>query len=288
MTALEQGAFLADIPDQSRFVTSAKRNTNDVIHLVDVGAKPEVHTNFIPNPIGYAQRNDGDIPIQLDTHVTVATQITVEETEHIAYDKVKDVQDDHKVAIAERKQTKAAHVLTPASDSAQTRIITTSGDNDGTDRKRFTPKDLLDLKTIYDDKKVPLSNRTLVLSSQHYNDLLFWCVNKDKSTNHLAMDEAGMLKQRLESFKIFIFIDVPLINVSTLTRRSYGAQAQAGDLPASFAFNPKDAFKANGRTWNITDPIDTQTHSTKYNVRHNSIVSPKKLRGLAGVVSATI
>ena len=44
-------------------------------------------------------------------------------------------------------------------------------------------------------------------------------------------------------------------------------------------FHSYDMFKATGRTWNVSDPINTQTHATMYNVRHNYVVLPRKARG---------
>ncbi len=285
--ATENAAFLAEIPDESRHVTASK-NENDIIHLVDVGADPEVITNNITYPIGYYTQTDGDIPIQLDTHVTKATRITIEETQYIAYDKIRLVQEKHKRAVMNRKHQKAAHALTPDKETAKTPILVTTGPDDGTGRRRLIPKDLLTLKTAFDNQKIPLGERVLVLSSEHYNDLLFWCIEKDKSTSHLAYDDAGVLKQRLEGFKTFLYIDVPLININTLKKTSFGAVATADDKQSSFAFHSKDMFRASGRTWNITDPINTQTHASFYNVRHNYVVLPRKKRGTAGIVSATV
>ncbi len=283
----EEATFLNEIPDESRHVTAMK-NENDVIHLVDVGADPEVVTNNVTYPIGFATQVDGDIPIQLDTHITIATRIGIEETQYIAYDKVGLVQRKHARAIMNRKHNKAAHALTPLGHTATTPVIVTTGDNDGTGRRRLVPKDILTHKGFYDAQKIPFSERVLVLSSEHYNDLLFWCIDKDKKTDHLAHDESGMLKQRLEGFKTYMYIDVPLINVNTLVKPAFGALATADDKVASFSFHSYDMFKATGRTWNVSDPVNTQTHATMYNVRHNYVVLPRKTRGTGAIVSATI
>lgn len=285
--ATEDALFLNEIPDESRHVTAMK-NENDVIHLVDVGADPEVITNNITYPIGYATQTDGDIPIQLDTHVTKATKITIEETQYITYDKVALVQRKHARAVMNRKHQKAAHALTPVSHTATTPIIVTSGEDDGTGRRRLVPKDILDHKSFYDNQKIPLNERVLVLCTQHYNDLLYYFISKDKPTTHLAHDEAGMLNQRLEGFKTFLYVDAPLINASTLVKPNFGALPTAADKSASFSFHSYDMFKANGRTWNITDPINTQTHASFYNVRHNYIVLPRKQRGIGAIVSAAV
>lgn len=285
--ATEKAAWLGEIPDESRHVIASK-GTNDIIHLVDVGIDPEVFTDNIPSPIGYQQQVDGDIPIQLRTHVTRATSITIEEMQYITYDKIRLVQAKHKRSVMNRKHQIAAHTLTPASNTSSTPIFTTTGDNDGTGRKRLKFTDLLTLKKAFDDQKIPLNERVLVLSSEHYNDLLHECLAATKPTGHLAYDDAGVLSQRLQGFKTFLYIDVPLINVSALTRASFGTVEDTNNKQASFAYHSKDMFRAAGRTWNITDPVNTQTHASAYNVRHNYIVTPRKQRGIAGIVSATI
>lgn len=284
--ATEDALFLNEIPDYSRYVT-ATTNEYDIINLVDVGGMPEVITNNITYPIGYYTQDDGNIPIQLNTHVTVATRVSIEETQYIAYDKIATVQENHSDAIMNRKHTMGAHALSPTSHSASTPIMEATGDVDQTGRKRLTPGDLVTHKKAYDDQKIPLKYRILVLSSDHYNDLLFWCIQKDKSTSHLASDENGLLKQRLEGFKTFMYMDVPMINSSTLQKTSYGSIPGVNDVNASFSFAANDMFKAKGRTWNITDPINTQTHSTMYNVRHNYVVLPKKQRAIGAIISTT-
>src|SRR5690606_8401376 len=54
-------SFLNEIPDESRWVQSSGGGENQVIHLVDIGADPEVLINNTTYPIGYETLADGDI-----------------------------------------------------------------------------------------------------------------------------------------------------------------------------------------------------------------------------------
>ena len=285
--ATEEASFLNKIPDESRHV-SATKGENEVIHLVDVGADPEVIINNITYPIGFAKQEDKDIPILLDTYVTVATKVTEEEIEHIAYDKVRLVQEKHKNAIMVTKHNKAVHALGANEEKTATPILVTTGSDDGTGRRMCTIKDLAKHKKQYDDLKLPLMGRTLVLSSQHYNDLLFECIDNKKSADHLSFDEAGLLKQRLFGFECYLYIDCPYYNLSTLKKKSFGAVIEDGDVQGSVSYFSLDMFRASGLTKNYADEPTTQNHAWLYNARHNYIVLPKKERAVGAIVSADV
>lgn len=285
--ATEAAGFLNEIPDESRHVSGTK-GENEVIHLVDVGGLPEVLINNVTYPIGFETRVDGNIPIELDTFVTKATKVTQEEIEHITYDKIRDVQKDHKDAIMLTKHVKAVHALGSTTETATTPILVTTGPDDGTGRKRLIMKDLLTHKTSYDNQKIPLQGRTLILSSEHYNDLILEAITAKKSDNHLSFDEAGLLKTRLFGFKTWHYVDTPYYNLSTLTKKSFGSVNVAGDVQASVSYYSRDMFRASGLTKNYTDEPTTQNHAWMYNARHNYIVLPRKQRAIGAIVSATI
>ena len=74
-----EASFLNEIPDESRWVQSSGSGENQVIHLVDIGADPEVLINNTTYPIGYSELEDGDIAFNLDKFTTVATKVTDDE-----------------------------------------------------------------------------------------------------------------------------------------------------------------------------------------------------------------
>lgn len=69
------------------------------------------------------------------------------------------------------KFQKAAR-LAPQKNTAKTPVIATTGDDDGTGRKRITRQDIISLKEKFDKLRVPTQGRRLVLCSDHVNDLL--------------------------------------------------------------------------------------------------------------------
>ena len=284
--ATEEASFLNEIPDESRHV-SGTRGENEVIHLVDVGADPEVIINNITYPIGSAKQTEKDIPISLDTFVTKATKVSQEEIENIVYDKIRLVQAKHKNAVMREKHKKAVHALAPTSNKTETPVLKATGAaaSDGSGRLTLELGDVLSLKKAFDDQKIPLDKRVLVLSSEHYNDLLMEALNNKKAIDHLSYDEAGMLKANLLGFKTFMYIDMPYFHKTTLAKKDFGAVVNATtDVQGSIAFYAPDMFRAAGLTKNYQDEPTTQNHAWLYNIRHNYIVLPRKQRAIAAII----
>lgn len=285
--AIESAGFLQTIPDESRHV-AATRGENEVIHLVDVGADPKVLINNTTYPIGVAIQDDKDIAISLDSYKTEATRVTDDEIQYIAYDKIRTVQEKHKNVVMETKHHKAVHALGSNTETATTPILVTTGEDDGTGRRRCVIKDVLTHKKFYDDQKIPLMGRNLVLSSEHYNDLVYECLKAEKNIDHLTFSETGMLKTRLFGFTTWLYVDMPYYNLSTLTKKPFGSVIEDGDTMGSVSFYGRDMFRASGMTKSYTDEPTTQNHAWLYNASHNYVVLPRKERAVGAIVSATI
>lgn len=145
-----KGEFLQEIPDQSRYVD------NDVIHLVDLGAKPEVLINNTAYPIPIQESEDGDVAISLDKFQTKQTEVSDDDLESASYQVIQEKNQDHIDALEESTGDKAAHSLAPAANAAKTPIVPTTGDANESGHKMLTPKDLISLKKKMDDAGVPL------------------------------------------------------------------------------------------------------------------------------------
>jgi len=284
----EEGAsFLNLIPDESRHVSGTK-GENDVIHLVDIGANPEVLVNNITYPIGITKQDDGDIAISLDTFVTKATKVTQEEIENITYDKIRIVQEKHKESVMDTKHVKAVHALAPTTNKVNTPVLVATGPDDGTGRRQLLLKDVRKLKKKFGENLIPSKNRVLVLTEEHHDDLLDDCERLKKSDSHLSADDTGRIQKLLYSFQTYVYQETPYFKQASLEKLSFGAEPQVGDTQASIAFYAKDMFRASGLTKNYTDEPTTQNHAWLYNVRHNYVVLPRKERGIAAIISGTV
>ncbi|WP_027391785.1 hypothetical protein, partial [Aquimarina latercula] len=278
---------LNEIPDESRHV-AATRGENEVIHLVDVGADPEVIINNTTYPIGFSEQEDKDIAITLDNYTTKATRVTDQEIQYIAYDKIRLVQEKHALRIMETKHHKAVHALGASQQTTNTPILVTTGEDDGTGRRRCTNKDIINHAAQYNGLKIPFAGRNLVLNAQHYADLLYECELLKKSDGHLSYSETGMLKERLHGFKTWLYLDMPYYNLSSLQKKPFGSVVEAGDMMGTVSFYARDMFRASGMTKNYADEPTTQNHAWLYNAKHNYVVLPRKERAHGAVISADV
>lgn len=285
--ATEEASFLNEIPDESALVV-ATRGENDVIHLTDIGADPEVLINNTTYPLPVASQDDSDIAITLDKFQTAVTKVTQDELEFIAYDKIKKVQEKHTKAVMRKKHAKAVHALAPASNTVNTPVLITTGADDGTGRKKLLLKDILTLKKAWNKLKIDAAGRVLVLCSDHLGDLEEDALDKTKFAGQFMDEDGGQLKSRLFGFKTYWFVEAPYFNVAAKTKVSFGAVPGAGTQEASVAFFAPDMFKASGRTINYDAVPEPRNQQAEYNMRHNYIVLPKKQRAISAIVSGNV
>lgn len=272
-----QATFLNGIPDYS-----AKVN-NEVIHMVDVGADPEVMVNNTAYPIPIQNLEDGDIALGLDKFQTKATRVTDDQLYAISYDKFASDVQRHGDAITTVKYKKAAHALAPYSHTAKTPVIQTSGEKDtATGRNKLTVKNIIALKRAFDNMEAPEDGRVLVLCPDHVNDLLELDQSfRDKYYNYTT----GKL-MNMYGFEIHTFINAPYFNKNGV-KLDYTAVPTATDHKGSFAFYRPRMFRAQGSTKMyyseaVTNP---QTQENLVNFRHYYIVLPKKMEYIGAIYS---
>jgi hypothetical protein len=227
---------------------------------------------------------DGDIAFQLDKYQTVATKVTDDELYAITYDKVAKVNDKHKKAILEKKFGKAAHALAPASNTAATPVLTTSGIA-VSGKKSCTVNDIIDLSAAMSAAGVPDDGqRVLVLHPTHVSGILKEVKNFYKDYANI---ESGQLKALFYGFKVYVYHNNPFYVAATSAKASYGAvfDPETHNV-ASFAFYAPDMFRASGQTKMYYDEPGTQNQQSAVNYRHYFLVSPLKARAIAALVTA--
>ncbi|AUX17155.1 hypothetical protein [Flavobacterium columnare] len=278
-----EASFLNEIPDESRWVQSSGSGENQVIHLVDIGADPTVLINNTTYPIGYETLADGDIAFQLDKFVTKATKVTDDELYAITYDKIAVVNKKHKNAILAKKFAKAVHALAPQSNTVNTPVIGTSGATVG-GLKLATVNDIIDLGGALTDAGVPDDgNRILVLNTKHNTNIVKEV--KDFYKDYLNIS-TGQLRPLFHGFKVYLYHEMPFYLSSDNTKVSFGAVFNSAiHSVASVAFYAPDMFRAEGTTKMYYDEPDTQNHAAAVNYRHYYLVSPKKARSIAALVT---
>lgn len=258
---------------------------NDVIHLVNCGVKPEVLINTTTYPIGISTIEDADKPIGLDKYQTNRTVVTDDTLHAISYDKMASDIDLHKEAVEEKKYAKAIHAIAPSEHVAGAPVIATTGEvYEG--RKRLTIVDILKLKKAFDDLKVPLSQRVLVLCSDHANDLLSL---DQKFADQYANHETGKIGRKF-GFDIYEFVDNPLYNATTGKKIAFGAVAGADDTVASVAFVDSKCMRADGslKMYYKKAENNPDTQQSEVNFRKYSICLPMGTDCIGAVYSAKV
>ena len=232
-----EGSWLDGIPDMSSLVE------NDVIHLVDVGADPDVLIDNNTYPLDIQALPDGDKAISLSKFETKPTSVTDDELYACSYDKMSRVKEAHGDAITDKKFLKAAHALCATSNTASTPVLATSGDTiSETSRKKLTKADLIAMKAAMDKLKVPATDRRLVLCPDHVQDILGWSEVFEKQ---YSLDNANGKIGRLYGFDVYEFANNPYYSTSG-SKLAIGATPGTGEFQCSFAFYTKRVFKATG------------------------------------------
>ncbi|MCK6648399.1 MAG: hypothetical protein L6Q66_01975, partial [Bacteroidia bacterium] len=234
--------------------------SNDVINFNTIGADPAVLINNSTYPIAANGRTDDSVPVSLFRLDTENTKITHAEAHALPYDKKSSVMQQHRDALKVSTLKLGAHSLAPASDSANTPVIVTTGATVG-NRKKLVPADLITLKRKLDDLEIPAEGRVLVMSSAHVNDLL----EVDQSfRDRYAATDSGKLITRISGFAIYESLHTPKYNGSTGAKKAYGAAAAGTDVNSSVFYSTVNAMKAMGSvdvfmSEAANDPFNRQT-----------------------------
>ncbi|MDT8346662.1 MAG: hypothetical protein RQ756_02575 [Flavobacteriaceae bacterium] len=281
-----EASFLAEIPSFDQFVQSSAGGENQVIHLVDIGADPNVLINNTTYPIGYEELADGDIAFQLDKYQTVATKVTDDELYAITYDKVATANRKHRNAILAKKFGKAIHALAPAADTADTPIVPTSGPGQA-GKKLARVDDIIDLAGRLNDAGVPDDGqRVLVLNTKHNTGIIKEV--KDFYKDYLNIG-TGQLRPLFHGFRVYLYHNMPFYLASNNTKVSFGAEFDPLlHNAASVAYYAPDMFRAEGDTRMYFDEPDTQNQASAVNYRHYFLVAPKKARAIGAIVTANV
>ncbi len=276
-----EGTFMARIPSANQYVN------NDVIHLADIGADPEVLINNTTYPIDSVQRTDEDVTISLDKYDTVNSAITDDELYALPYDKEGSVIRQHREVLEESTTEKSLHALAPSTNADESPVVETTGDsNEETNaRKRMVPADIIKMKRKFDDLKIPKKDRILVLCNQHIQDLLLVSENFEK--NYVNKDIATGKIMNMYGFEIHECSYNPVYQDGT--KQAYGAAASdSADQNASVAFYAGRAAKATGsvKMYHSEAETDPENRQTLIGFRLRHIAFPKTTKGFGAIISA--
>ncbi len=272
-------SFLETIPDRSALVG------NKAIHLVDLGADPEVFINNTTYPIPTIDAGDADIIIALDKYDTGNTAIKDDHLYAISYDIIAENTEAHVRTLSEKSGDKAIHALAPNGHTAATPVIATTGSTDGgvNARKKITKSDVLRLKKAFDDANIPRKDRVLVLCPDHIQQILEF--DEQFAAQYQNIRDGIVLP--LYGFAVYEYSLMPTYNASNVKKAFGAAAAPTTDCYASVAFYAPRMFKAMSmpEMYYRTAKESPETRATTIGFRHYFMCMPKKSDAIGAIVS---
>lgn len=270
-------SFLTHVSNFSELVD------NDKLHIPSTGIDPKVLINNTTYPIKVLQREDDDNIIVLDKFETENTLVRRPEAIEYSYNKLESVISQHRSTLQKAVAIKAAHTYAPTTDTADTPVITTSGEAYN-GRKRLCMNDILSLKERFDDAQIPLEKRYIILQSKHVSDLLREDVKLFKEITDIREGQPF----KFAGFGFYAFPTMPTYRTvdSKLTKVAYDDEAQTGDMFASVAFQADEVMKADDEIYMYATIDDPKERGSIVGFDKRFVALPIRGKGVGAIVSA--
>ncbi|MCZ2393047.1 MAG: IPT/TIG domain-containing protein [Chitinophagales bacterium] len=256
---------------------------SNIIQIPVSTFEPEVLINNSSYPIDIESFTDSTIPIQLDKYQTKATSITDDQAIGAAYDRIDAATRTHTTAISKKKYARAIWALGPASDGVDHPIVETTGEAANGERRPLVYEDLVALKKAFDKMECPVEGRRLVLSTDHWNDLL---LDRKRFGDMLVNYNSGGAAPVIAGFKVYSYVNNPYYDKSSGARLAWGASSGT-NYQASIAFYEENVAKRTGMTKQYFQAAkdDPQNQLNLLNYRHYYIALPKRNKYIGAIVS---
>ena len=228
-----ENSWLAELTSKNNWVNQ------DIIKIPKQGTAPNVLINNTIYPIVSNGRDDSHVVLSLNKYDTENTFVTEDELYALPYEKVSDVQVQHREELEDVTAQHALHSMSPNSNTATTPVLVCTGAPVG-GRPTLTSKDMIAFKEKLDKLKVPKKGRILIMCTEHVSDLL----NEDRvfyQQYHNAKD--GVLTENYYGFKIYESTYNPTYT-SLNVKVAFGAVD--GPKVSSICIHKKTCFKATG------------------------------------------
>ena len=260
-------SWLKELTSMDHMVSANK------INLAEVGADPEVVKNNSVWPLTPTQRTDTGIEIVLATFDTKPTHVTNVEEMETNYNKCESVVRQHASALSTMAALSAAHNIAPASHTAATPVLATTGQDRGDGNKALTYKDILRLRTAFNKQNYPMEGRILLLCPEHEEDLLAEDVDR---YNRI------MTTGQVAGFKVYSFNGNP--NYSTAGVKSEYGTTNA--QPSSVAFCKSEVMRAMGTIEGEPEKRWADYRGWLLGFQMRFVAMPFRSKGIAAIYSA--
>jgi len=174
-------------------------------------------------------------------------------------------------------------------DTVNTKILQTTGADNGSGRGRLVAADIIALKKKFDTLKIPRKNRLLVLCADHVEDLLLASESFEK--NYVNKDVVTGRIMNMYGFEVYEEVYNPVYDNTTGQKKAYGAAASpTNDQNASVAFYAGRSVKATGsvKMYNRKAADDPENRATTVGFRLYHVAFPKTKTGFGSIRSAVV
>ena len=260
---------------------------NDTIKIPKRGEAPKVLIDNTNYPILKNGRNDSHVVISLHKFDTENTVVTEDELYALPYEKVSDVQEQHRETLEDVTLEYGLWGLAPQAndESKNLFVMETTGENDGTGRKKLTTKDLRKLQEKMNKKGINKNGRVLLLCDDHVSDLL---EEDRKFYTQYHNHTEGAISKKYYGFIIYEESKTPEYNDTTLVKLAYGSQTTG--RKSSVVFHKGVTGKAVGTVKrfarNAEDDPENRQHTIGFRVWH--IIVTYGVEGSAAIISGKV
>jgi hypothetical protein len=264
-----EGQWLNELTSMDHMVQFNK------INLAQVGADPNVLKNNTSWPLTPSERTDAGIEIALGTFDTEPTHVTNVDELETAYDKCESVARQHASALRTSAALSAAFNIAPQSNTANTPVLATTGEDRGDGNKALVYADILKLRTLFNKANFPQDGRILVLSPEHEEDLL----KEDVNRYNRMMDT-----NKLAGFKVYTFNGLATYSEGGV-KNPYGT---ATGQPSSLAFVKGEVMRAMGTIEGEPEKRWADFRGWLLGFQMRFTAMPFRNKGIASIYSAAV
>lgn len=235
---------------------------NGVIKIPRQGSAPNVLINNNIFPIASDNREDDFIALSLNKYDTENTDVTEDELYALPYEKISDVQQQHRETLEDKTAEHALYSIAPAAASLKAPVLETTGPLVG-GRRRLTTEDLINFGLALTKANVPLAGRVLVLTPEHSADLMVEDSGRQRSWG--ADFSTGAAPVTHAGFRLWTATYSPrYAKVGGVWTRQ-GFESVAGTA-ATIAFFKKNAIKATGDVKRFAIPAELNPTYRKHQI----------------------
>lgn len=291
LTALTSAPWLDGIEEldvQVAEMGSGTASEMNVIHIPVEDFEPEVLINNTTYPIQQQPYTDGEVLVQLDKYQTKVTTLSDDQINGASYAKIDVATKSHTRSMLKNKYKKAIHALAPNADSTTTPIFEATGPEvTPGGRRRLVYNDLVTAKDKLDQMDCVEEGRRLVLSTDHYNDLLR---EQDSDLKKiLANINTGKVDSLIAGFEIYSYLGNPSYELNEddeWEKIPYGAVVGAEDRKASVFFIKSNVAKKTGATkqYFAKADADPEMQTNRLNYRHYFIAIPFRNKFIGAII----